>query len=645
MKRYLLIGVLLAMAMPVLAQVAEHSERDSILKRIDAMPCDSTRLIYEVAQQYQYLKSSFARDLLDRLYRDAGKLQDREKEMIALCGYYSCAAFVFDTDRMKKEMDRISEHAYKYHLYDYYFRCKRSYLGTMASNGNIEWAIDEAMKMKEEAAALHHHVGLVSAQIALGQAYMYTRNDKKVVETLNEALALGQIEEKEKLSIYLFLITSYDNMKQYRASIACIDKMYRVLDNLVKNDSLKKTVWQQRMMHADVLYADAYMKLGEYDSAKKHLLRSERYYTPTCFLTYFSFYHSVHAAYYAYEKKWDLCMKEMDAAIRRLGVEQPMLKQAMVIRKITYLKTAQRWREALSLYRAYLNEADSINLRFAQKQEKTITDNYRWHTGLIEQAQNAYRFTVAFIVFIVLALIVIAAFVIRFYVMRVQLRRLKEEAERSEQLATESNRLKEVLTKNILKELGTSTSYFITAVEQVFGSSSWMKEDVLLISCNAKKLRALIAQVLELSKLEVNAAEFVLQQVDMLSICHKAIYLANAQKDNKVEISFFSEVNSQTLKIDEEQFAAHLATAMVTPEGYELPYKLKFVLKYSENGQMILVDILGSPLCDPTFANNQTYTLQNQINRLFFESFGGKYEWQSSKMRPRLTISLPYGEY
>ncbi|MEG1717523.1 MAG: hypothetical protein RR333_02555, partial [Bacteroidales bacterium] len=209
-------------------------QRDSILAQIDAIKNDSARLDFEVIQQYKYMRSPFARTLMDKLYEDAQKMGDRKKEMIALCGYFNIAYTTLNIEEIEKTLPRIKSHAEKYNLYDYFYRCKKSYFALMASNGNMELVLREANKMKQEAQKLNHKTGIICAKIAIAQAYKYTKNDRMVIQTLQEILTIEGLENKEKTGIYLDLYTSLQNLKRYKEGLKYLDLQNRLLQEMLR---------------------------------------------------------------------------------------------------------------------------------------------------------------------------------------------------------------------------------------------------------------------------------------------------------------------------------------------------------------------------------------------------------------------------
>ncbi|MEF9986329.1 MAG: hypothetical protein RR735_04260 [Bacteroidales bacterium] len=618
-----------------------NRERDSILARINSIENDSTRLNYEASQLYKYIRTPHARIFVDKLYDDARKLGNKEKEMIALCGYYDIAYTVSDIEVIKKELKRVEEYAYKNNLHNYFFRCKRSYLSLMASNGNIEWVVDEAGKMKKEAAKLNNKVGVISAQISLAQAYKFARNNSKVIETLQEVLKLDGVDKKEKISIYLDLYNSFNNLNLYKDGLKYLDLLHELLYNIMKNDANSVTSLEARLMHTENLYANTYMKLGNYNKAAEHLRQSEKYYSPTCSIAYFVLYHSTHASYYAYTKKWDLCFKEINTAIERLKHKQPMLKQTMLSLKSKYLEQAGKLNEAVLTHRKLLEETDSLNTAFIQKQEETLAENYRWESGRIKNAQNSYILSLISTIFIILLLIIALGFISKLYWTYIQLQKAKTEAEDAERVAVESNRFKNALLKNISNEIDLPINRIKRAIEQTTSCS--LAPDIPLIQRIEKEtldLIKLVDLVVEFSKLEVGAVKFNLSQENIVSICYKAIKLVNETSGSQAEICITSQVESQLILIDCERMLSCLYTAMTIPNDSKVQYKINFTVNYDNNGQSVVMELIGSPLSDISF-DCQIQATQNHINNLFIKSFNGTYQLQMSKLRPILTISLP----
>ncbi|MEG1839583.1 MAG: hypothetical protein RR220_09885, partial [Bacteroidaceae bacterium] len=315
-----------------------------------------------------------------------------------------------------------------------------------------------------------------------------------------------------------------NNLKQYKEGLKYLDLQYALLKKITKEDA--KSHLSSRLMHTNIIYADTYMALNDYGKAKEHLKQAEKYYTPTCFITYFVLYHSTHASYYAYLKKWKLCFAEIDLAIKRLEQEQPLMKQSMMILKAKYLEQAGRLSEAVAMHQDLLATTDSLNQNFIQKQEEALAQNYKWESGMVKHAQNSYLLSLISIIFITLLLVVIFYFVVKLYWTHIQRQKAKNGAEKAKQIAIESNRLKEALLRNISREIEAPLNQIRKASEQTASVSSVpTKALVLGIEKEVTNLIILLDLVVKFSKLEVGAIKFDTHQVDVLSICHRAIEL------------------------------------------------------------------------------------------------------------------------
>lgn len=83
----------------------------------------------------------------------------------------------------------------------------------------------------------------------------------------------------------------------------------------------------------------------------------------------------------------------------------------------------------------------------------------------------------------------------------------------------------------------------------------------------------------------------------------------------------------------------YLLPAFVLPTDYKLSETIDFNLSYGETGEEVILSLFATPLANIQF-ESQMQSLQNQINKLFFESFGGSYHVSISKLRPELIIKL-----
>ncbi|MEG1572131.1 MAG: hypothetical protein RR190_01605 [Bacteroidales bacterium] len=641
MKRFFILIVFFIEVLSVSAG-NDSTLKDSIIAQINAIENDSARLEFEVLQQYKYMRSPFARTLMDKLYEDAQKMGDRKKEMIALCGYFNIAYTTLNIEEIEKTLPKIKSHAEKYNLYDYFYRCKKSYFALMASNGNMEWVLLEATKMQKEAQKLNHKTGIICAKIAIAQAYKYTRNDRMVIQTLQEILNIEGLENKEKTGIYLDLYTSLQNLKRYKEGLKYLDLQNKLLKEMLQQEPKIKAYLESRMMHNETLYADAYMALGNYAKAEEHLKKCDLYYKPTVFISYYVLYHSTYARYYAHLKKWDLCFQNMDCAINRLGTEQALLKQSLLAKKSKYLEEAGKLQETVRSYQELLSNTDSINKVFIQKQEEALSANYKLERSLEKKAQYTYILSLLSIIFCIVFILIIIGFIVQKYRTHIQLQKSKNEAEKAKKEAIESNRLRTKLLENISKEIETPIHKIQKLAEQIVVDSTPILDSSLIqnIKNEATNLIQILELVVDFSKLEVGAIQFDICKTDILNLCYRATDLAQKQPGNKTEIYFIPQIEIQPIPLDCNWMLRCLISAMTDLTESLIPNKLHFTIKYDQDGKMVIFEMIGSPLANPLFAG-QLQTLKNHINTSLIQSFGGAYKVETSELHPVLLISLP----
>lgn len=618
---------------------APSRERDSIIARINAIENDTLRYDCALLEYNKYVRSPFARDINDKLYEVAVKLNDKRKEIVAMYGYYTVASTTEDTVQMRVIMNRIEEHAYKYNLQDDFFRYNRHYLMVMASSGNIEWVVIEANKMKKEAERLNSSVGIVCSQIALVQAYKYAKNTVKIIETHEALLESGlTIDFRDKLAIYYDLYGSNQSLGNHRERMKYIQLEKELLEKIMADNPKMKIYYDPRLFHNEVAYAETYMELGEYDKALEYLRMADKHYTPSCFVSYYCLYHMVYAKYYAHIGEWNRCIESIDKSIDRLGNTQPLLKSKMMVYKVKFLEQAGRFSEAIPLHRAILAAKDSLNRLFIQKQEEALAANYRWEMGLIKKAENTYTLGLILVISVILILIVISGFFSNLYRTHIKVRRAKDEAEKAGYDAIVSNRLRNTLLTNISKEIETPLNQIKGASAQTITTTD--KALVQSIEKDATNMIRLLDIVVELSELEAEATKFNITQVDILSLCHQAVKLVG---EHGAVVCFTSEIESCKVRIDYDKMLSCLCSAMLNFDGSESSYRINFNVKYSDSGDMVVMEIIGSPLSNIS-CESQIQTLRNHVNSIIVRAFGGICETKASNLRPTLTISLPYRE-
>lgn len=109
--------------------------------------------------------------------------------------------------------------------------------------------------------------------------------------------------------------------------------------------------------------------------------------------------------------------------------------------------------------------------------------------------------------------------------------------------------------------------------------------------------------------------KFNIRETDILSACFDAIDIAKKHPENKTEIYFTSQIEIQPIPFDRDWMLYCLSSAMIDIADSIIPNKLNFNIKYSNDGQSVVLTMVGSPLANPLFLG-QIQTLKNLINHL-----------------------------
>lgn len=644
MKRGLILFSLLVCWIITVRPDFTRAQRDSIFKRIEAMPADSTRLKQLELLQDMNMRSVYARDFIDRFLQEAKAQGDKEREILALCGYFRLAYAEMDTEKAKEELERVKQLSYQYASYDNYFKSWKYYLAVCASLGNTEQAINEAKQMKKEALRLNNEGGVVCAQISLATAYRFTKNDAKAEEVLEETLTLKGVTALDSLSVYGDLFGSYYNQKKYEEALHSLQDLKSVIDGLVQAKPASAPRYIDRYLSVEVFYADVYLQQKKYDLMRLHLEQAKKYYRENCFLTYYINYHYFHSAYYAHLKQWDLCFQEMELALKRLGGAMPLQMLDLLAHKAYYLEQAGRLKEAVTLHQKIIAVTDSLNRNFLEKQEETISENYRWECGVLERTENEFFIRMLSIGFISILSFLVLFFVWRFWLIQQKLKRSKAETEIALQAAQESEQLKASFLHHFKSEVYSLMEDTIGGLGRLIDTRHSTPEsrcsELSFVQNNTMQMSLLIDKVLELSLLETKKRVFKVEVCNILSICYEVLGIVEGYKKPFLDLHFSSKVEVQMIEIDKGLLLDCITSIINPQEELVKTCKVQLELSYSEDGQQVILECVGSPLATGEYEQRQQQ-IQNKINGLFVESFKGTYQVNKSDLHPKITLTLP----
>ncbi len=543
-------------------------------------------------------------------------------------------------DKANENLSLLKKYSEKGGNFDIYFRTWLAILDVHASNGNIEFVRNEALKMSKEAEKYNSPVGKVASARAIASSYYFLKDNESTIAILEDALKIEGIDDINASGIHSRLYQTYLNIKQFNSALEHLKK-YEVLLKKYFIDNPKSNP-NNTILNINNMFSSIYLSMGNYNSAKTYLDNASKYYSDKAPASMAVVYNLNWAKYYRLVNNYDNCFEYYRNAINILGNNQPLLKQGIMKDLATSLESSGDYDKALHYYQLIYKASDSLNNDFIERQRVTISENYRWEQGLIKHAKNENTIKIISVCFISLLCLITLSFALWLLRTNKKLKSGQESIEKAAKTAKAADNLKDTLIKNLKNEVYLPINKVIDDINTYLSNGEKKKEMTILekeIITEAKSIIPMIDSIRDLSFLETGQMEMKISQYDIVSICYDSI--DRVKYDSRIEIKFSSKVNVQMVNVDYNRLLDCLVSALTSPPSYQLTETIEFNLGYGGPDQNIIIEFIGTPLAKQQFSNRE-HLVRNNINKLVIESFGGNYNLKISNLRPELTITIPF---
>ncbi|WP_455587228.1 histidine kinase dimerization/phospho-acceptor domain-containing protein [Bacteroides sp.] len=617
----------------------EQNLRDSIFNVYHSMPTDTSSVKYLIVAFQQNIGADWSVELIDSALQASIPLGYKRLEVIIRHERFRYSQARGDISGMKQTLALLKECSYRHQLFGNYFSAWSDLLNIECSKGNIEYAIQQAGLMKEEAKQTGSKEGLYTSCMTLGLAYGYSNQFEKGVAAYKEALTYPIERINDKLDLYWGLSSCYVGLKDVKNAVPILNKEKELLEKLANLDSISYPLFRNRLLSNELRFCELYAEVKDIHNLKTHLLLAQKHYTEETFLSYYMQYHLSWADYYHMVQNWDACLAELELVIKRCQGAMPWYEQNVWKTKAKYLWDAGRKEDALATYKEQVQIGDSLIQCFREKQEETVQSNYRIKMELMKQVENKNKsrwltFALATILFIIILI-----FTIRTLYIRSLLKKAEAETRAASELARKANHMKDIFLKNIVHDIQVPLDSVVKysrllSVERDTLSPEQRAEYSSDITENSEKLITLVNNVLDLSRLESGMMRFDIQSYDVVQLCRDAIYMAKMQEGNLATVTFEYDVESLMFHIDSSRFMK-LMTSLFTAKDEAIMIHCKLNGENPEQCIKLVID--KSPLAASSLDRLQQ--IQHDINRLFVEIFHGSYTVESEETR--ITVCFP----
>lgn len=621
--------------------------KDSLLKKLETLPADSTRLntLFELTALEPMSPSSlkYAGQMLEEAVRQGNK----EFECLAMYGYIVYYFNHQDEENVSLWMNKLEEPALKNKFYHIYFSGKKAAITMHTISHNIEYSITEAENMYKMARKVNYTQGMSSAQLCLMTSYLMSMRNKEAIEAGMEAYRL--LPSNAPLSMrgsVLQDIVLACHSTQDKRLVKFLDKYRTILD--VRFSSRQTTdAKKNAYLLLESLYAAHYLRQNQPDKARKYLKEMDKYFFPESYIPCRGLYYDVYSHYYKYTREYDKALACADSAINLLSdiSENGGLNYEM--NRASILADAGRLDEALSLYQNVLEKKKKFyrNLSVAQ-----INEMYKMRDMdnlILQKEQHQAMIHYIIITLIAIALLILIPSAIRIYYVRKRLRKEEEESRTMSLIAEEANEVKSRFLANM--------SYNIRIpLNNVLGFSELMTTDAhnidskqwetitQIIQSNSAELIQLVNDVLDLSRLEAQKTKWQISECEIIELCTESIGMIHMRCGNKIQVKFQTDIESQPLKTDNVRLTQVILSTLIYADPCEEKREVFFSLKRNAGKRTLVFQIVNSPLADPKLQTQKT-EIRHTINRLTIEYFGGTYVVEPNTAEgATLTFTYPF---
>lgn len=568
-------------------------------------------------------------ELATELISEAQRL--KVDKYIALGGYYS---LVYHYNRQHSDSvfyfsKLVAPLAEKEKLWIVYFDVLKFRTITHVVNENFELAINDALKMYEKAHEVQYNNGIIAANMCLAMSYTGSERLEEGMKALQEAYSILANTESEVSSfdvLGLLVGTSFQ-LKDYESMLKYNKELEEAIHGYISDRPFSE-VFHNHLAYIELYYGYYYLSQKEFDKALTHFRKADEHLGENGFSLYKLQYEDAMTEYHRVQKEYEKALFHLDRHIAGISQLIPKDYYTLIARKANIMAEIGKTEDALGLYQEYLRGKDSITHAISNKQMAQIQEIYNVNQLLLEKEKiknNRQKFILsAIIVSIILAL----AFTIRSFFVRRKLKEAEQKMREATLLANEANEIKNRFLSNMSYNVRTPLNS-VVGFSQLMSADPDMdetqrKEYAAIIKKNSEELMNLVNNVLDLSRLEAGMMKFNLTKYEVGSLVQDVLYMAKSKNEGKIAIRLENHAENEEIITDSSRFMQLLLSLVTyTFDSDEQREILVTITKEAKNNE-VLFNIIGSPLANPEFSNQET-TIRNEINRLFVLHFNGSY--------------------
>lgn len=441
--------------------------------------------------------------------------------------------------------------------------------------GAYELAVNEALRLYDQAQSQKHQFGIICSSETLGSIYLVSQRDSDAVYFLEQALnGLEAIngEVYYRVRIYSSLIESCLRLNRLDEVSALLVRMEKAMiesdEQETQNNMTRKYKYYLWQMKA--FYVDLYLKQNQIDKAKKALETASAYVNGATLFEHSNYqlcyYFLAKARFYKKTKDYPTALATIDSILKysnepeelklkaELLCDQGNFKDAAVLYKQIMQQADQKKDEASLRQLNHLRVLYEVNEKERQTKELNI------NTLKVKTKQHQLwlsMFTCLILLFILYILYKLLKRTQRLknelLLEKNSLIKSKKKLSHEKIKAEEANRMKSAFIANISHEIRTPLNA-IVGFSSLLADPSFEKESkeefVNIINLNSDLLLNLINDVLDISRMEAGNTRFEIKSCEVVACCREALSSVEYRVAKDVKLTLTTPHNSSIQQTD-----------------------------------------------------------------------------------------------
>lgn len=430
--------------------------------------------------------------------------------------------------------------------YENLFFVKQIIVNSYCLSGDVGMAVNEAQQMYEEAKTINLDIGLALSIQSMAVTYMYSNQKEQAMQAFEEAWTIMQNVDNDLFKIRLqlqqlhvcMLMEDAAGMQNYLNSVSTLLQESNIPD---KDDYLF-------YIHCYHTFRD--IAIGDSESVKSDI--QKMYQMKTDDKLFDRWYYFMMCRYFEltgdYAKALTYCDSTKQVIIESQNMNE--YKQLMLVEASLLTKNGLK-AEACDLYNQARKLSDSLNMVHYSMQIDSLHVLYWVDQMELENAVMYSRF-LRWSIWCGLLFVIITTILVYFAIKKnKKLVASRKDLELIRQETAESIHSKNLFLSNMSHELRTPLNAIVgfadILAQEIVEDKESKQQFGDMIKQNAELLMKLFNDVADLSVLKDKNIHFVLEDCDVIAMCHNVLSTVENVKRSDAELKFST--NTETLHI------------------------------------------------------------------------------------------------